>query len=96
MSLPTKFTLGNYQVPLAAYLQQIAGVSVRFPDPIDRESRDLESQIRGLEVTLTDRFADLDRILRDRAIDDAAQLDDWWEIASRAGDRDWVGMICVI
>ncbi len=77
--------LGVYR-EVAAHLQQIQGVTVAFLAPIDREFSYLESQVGGLEITLTDRFNDRDRILLDRLLDDDSQRYARWEITGRAGD----------
>jgi hypothetical protein len=67
---------------VAAHLHQIEGTIVAFLAPVDREFSYLDSQVGGLEITLTDRFSDRDRVLLDRLLDDDADLYARWEIGS--------------
>jgi hypothetical protein len=69
-----KFTISNYQIPLAVYreiaahLQQIEGITVKFLEPIDRVFSYTESQLGGLEIAGADRLTELDRLRLDRLL----------------------------
>jgi hypothetical protein len=86
MPLAPKFTIRNYQMPLAVYrevaahLRQIEGITVAFLTPIDREFSYTESQVGGLEITLADRCTDRDRIWVDRLLEYYADRYHHWEI----------------
>jgi hypothetical protein len=62
LPLAPKFTIRNYQLPLAvdrevaAHLRQIEGITVAFLTPIERDFSYTESQLGGLEITLADRL----------------------------------------
>jgi hypothetical protein len=83
-----KFTISNYQIPLAVYreiaahLQQIEGVKVAFLMPTDREFSYTESQLGGLEITGIDRLMDRDRLQVERLLSYYAEYYHEWEISS--------------
>jgi hypothetical protein len=84
--LTPKFTICNYQMPLAVYrevaahLQQIAGITVAVLTPIDREFSYTESQLGGLEIIGADRLAHSDRLLLERLLDYYADRYNCWDI----------------
>ena len=53
---------------LAAHLQQIEGVTVKFLEPIDREFNYTKSQLGGLEILGVDGLAPCDRQTLDRIL----------------------------
>jgi hypothetical protein len=62
----------NHQLPLAVYrevaahLQQIDGISVKFLAPIEREFSDQGSQLGGLKIIGIENISDRDRHTFDR------------------------------
>jgi hypothetical protein len=81
-----KFTISNYQMPLAVYrevaahLQQIEGVKVAFLPPIDQEFSYTESQLGGLEITGIDQLMAPDRLQVERLLGYYADCYHEWEI----------------
>jgi hypothetical protein len=88
LPLTSKFTICNYQMPLAVYrevaahLQQVEGVRVAFIEPLERRFSYTESQLGGLEITGVDRLTDLARRQLDRLLSYYADRYGVWQIDS--------------
>ena len=88
MPIDPKFTICNYQMPLAVYrevaahLRQIEGITVVFLTPIDRAFSYTESQLGGLEIIGADRLAAVDRLRLDRLLGYYADRYNPWQIDS--------------
>lgn len=86
LPLTPKFTVCNYQMPLAVYrevaahLQQIEGVKVASIEPIDRIFSYTESQLGGLEITGVDRLTALDQSQIERLLRYYADRYGTWQI----------------
>lgn len=78
----------NHQLPLAVYreiaahLQQIDGITVKFLVPNARAFNYTESQLGGLEIHGVERLTELDRSRFDRLLSYYAERYKPWEIAS--------------